>query len=187
MPGASNTRRKLGGGQCGRNLRQDWDESCLHGTQWVQMEQCFKVNVLKSGFSITNYHITVPTTQVCDHTTQLWLCVYRLCEHFEQGENLEIMVVELGKFVSLWNFHKSDNISQTYRLYFIAIFLFKALCGDSDPKKCPKLWWVFVYMHDWSSGECGVKEGHFCVAGKSTVSSPQNTAYALCAHEVPCD
>ena len=102
MPGASNTRRKLGRGQCGRNLREDWDESCLHGTQWVQMEQCFKVNVLKSGFSITNYHITVPTTQVCDNRTQrgLW-GYYRLRKHFKQGKNLKITVVELGEFFLL--------------------------------------------------------------------------------------
>ena len=184
MPGASNTRRKLGGRQCGRNLREDWDGSCLHGTRWVQMEQSYKVNVFKSGFTVTNHDITVPTTQVCDHTTQLWLCVYRLCEHFEQGENLEIMVVELGKFVSLWNFHKSDNISQTYRLYFIAIFLFKALCGNGNPSKCPKLWWVFIYMNNWANGDLGVKEDTWAVAGKDTVSSPENTAYALCALEL---
>ena len=39
-------------------------------------------------------------------------------------------------------------------------------------------------MHNWSAGECGAKEGHFCVSGKSTVSSPENTAYALCALEL---
>ena len=61
------------------------------------MEQCFKVNVLKSGFSITNYHITVPTTQVCDHRTQLWLCNFRLHEHLNQGENLKVIVVQLGE------------------------------------------------------------------------------------------
>ena len=148
----------------------------------MQLEQCFKVNVFKSGFTVTNHHITVPTTQVCDHRTQLWLCVYKLHEYFKQGEKLKVMVVGLGEFVSSWNFNKGVHIS--HRFCFIAIFLFKALCGDSDPKKCPKLWWVFVYMHNWSSGECGAKEGHFCVSGKSTVSSPENTAYALCAHDV---
>ena len=80
--------------------------------------------------------------------------------------------------------NKSVHISQEHGFYFIAIFLFKALCGDPDPKKCPKLWGVFVFMPNWGSGECGVKEGQFCVTGKNTVSSPENTAYALCAHEV---
>ena len=180
MPGASNTRRKLGGGQCGRNLRQDWDESCLHGTQWVQMEQCFKVNVLKSGFSITNYDITVPTTQVCDHRTQLWLWIFRLQEHFNQGENLKVNGSSTFFFREQ---QKCPYFTGTWILFHSHIF-FKAICGVPDPKKCPKLWWVFIFMHNWSAGECGVKEGHFCVSGKSTVSSPENTAYALCALEL---
>ena len=62
--------------------------------------------------------------------------------------------------------------------------MFKALCGDGDPKKCPKLWGVFMYMKSWSSGELGVKENAWPVAGKNTVSSPENTAYALCALEL---
>ena len=79
MPGASNTRGNFGGGQSARNLREDWDESCLLGIQWVHLQRrSFKVNVFKSAFTITNHHITVPTTQVCDHTTQLWLWGYRL-------------------------------------------------------------------------------------------------------------
>ena len=76
------------------------------------MEQCFKVNVLKSGFSITNYHITVPTTQVCDHRTQLWLCIFRLHEHSKQGENLKVMVVEL--VVNLF-LHRIIKVSMVHR------------------------------------------------------------------------
>ena len=94
---------------------------------------------------------------------------------------MKITVVELGEQ------QKSPYFTGTYILYFKAIFLFKALCGDGDPRKCPKLWGVFVFMHNWSGGECGAKEGSFCVAGKSTVSSPENTAYALCALAVASD
>ena len=78
----------------------------------MQLEQCFKVNVFKSGFTVTNHDITVPTTQVCDHRTQLWLCVYRLWEHFKQGENLKVMVVELAVNLFL---HRITKVSMVHR------------------------------------------------------------------------
>ena len=59
--------------------------------------------------------------------------------------------------------------------------LTKALCGNADPKKCPEIWGVFNYMPNWPGGECGVKNGSFCVSGKNTIASPVNTYYALCA------
>ena len=64
------------------------------------------------------------------------------------------------------------------------MYFFKALCGESDPKKCPKLWGVFNHISNSTDGECGVKNGTFCVSGKNEVASPVNTYYALCAAAV---
>ena len=62
------------------------------------------------------------------------------------------------------------------------MYSFKALCGVTDPKKCPDLWGVFSYMPNRSSGECGTLNGTWCLDGKNTMATPgQNTYYALCA------
>ena len=64
------------------------------------------------------------------------------------------------------------------------MYFFKTLCGGGDPKKCPELWGVFNHMSNWSGGECGAKNGTFCVSGKNEIASPGNTYYALCAAAV---
>ena len=69
------------------------------------------------------------------------------------------------------------------------MFSLKALCGVTDPKKCPALWGAFSYMPNRSVGECGIQNGTWCLNGKNTMASPgQNTYYALCVSEIgePC-
>ena len=63
------------------------------------------------------------------------------------------------------------------------MFFLKALCGTTgtNPRNCPELWGVFIHMSNWTGGECGAKNGSFCMSGKNEVSSPGNTYYALCA------
>ena len=60
----------------------------------------------------------------------------------------------------------------------------KALCGVTDPRKCPHLWGVFNYMPNRASGECGIQNGTWCLDGKNTMASPGNTYYALCADAI---
>ena len=76
------------------------------------------------------------------------------------------------------NRSKSINISHTHICNHV---FFQALCGVNDPRKCPELWGVFNYMSNWTSGECGTKNGSFCVSGKNEIASLENTYYALCA------
>ena len=64
------------------------------------------------------------------------------------------------------------------------MFFLKALCGNSDPKKCPELWGVFNYYPNRSYGECGVQNGTWCTNGVNQMSSPRNRYYALCASEI---
>ena len=60
----------------------------------------------------------------------------------------------------------------------------KAICGDSDPKKCPDLWGTFSYMPDRPLGECGIGNQSMCIDGKNLAASPGNTYYAICATEI---
>jgi len=62
--------------------------------------------------------------------------------------------------------------------------LAKAICGDSDPKKCPDLWGTFSYMPDRPLGECGIGNQSMCIDGKNLAASPGNTYYAICATEI---
>ena len=65
------------------------------------------------------------------------------------------------------------------------MYSFKALCGVTDPKKCPDLWGVFSYMPNRSLGECATLNGTWCLDGKNTMAIPgQNTYYALCASAI---
>ena len=61
-------------------------------------------------------------------------------------------------------------------------FHFKAICDVADPKKCSPLWGVFNYMYKWgnTNNACGVQERGYCVHGRSTMSTKENTLYALC-------
>ena len=81
--------------------------------------------------------------------------------------------------LTLKEINKCKNIHNNS--HNVIMFFFKALCGGNDPKKCPELWGVFNYMSNWTSGECGTKNGSFCVSGKNEIASKENTYYALCA------
>jgi len=60
--------------------------------------------------------------------------------------------------------------------------LTEAICDVADPKKCSPLWGVFNYMYKWgnTNNACGVQERGYCVHGRSTMSTKENTLYALC-------
>ena len=89
---------------------------------------------------------------------------------------MKLNLKEINKSKSIHNSH----IRRTHT-HNVIMFFFQALCGGNDPKKCPELWGVFNYMSNWTSGECGTKNGSFCVSGKNEIASLENTYYALCA------
>ena len=72
--------------------------------------------------------------------------------------------------------HKFSRITQKTEIFFL-----KAICGNSDPRKCPDLWGTFSYMPARANGECGIKNGSWCLSGKDLAGSPGNDYYALCA------
>ena len=72
--------------------------------------------------------------------------------------------------------HKFSRITQKTEIFFL-----KAICGNSDPRKCPDLWGTFSYMPARAHGECGIKNGSWCLSGKDLAGSPGNDYYALCA------
>ena len=89
---------------------------------------------------------------------------------------------------SIWGLSSKLKVSKFHsKLRPISgmMYSFKALCGVTDPKKCPDLWGVFSYMPKRSSGECGTLNGTWCLDGKNTIATPgQNTYYALCASAI---
>ena len=89
---------------------------------------------------------------------------------------------------SIWGLSSKLKVSKFHsKLRPISgmMYSFKALCGVTDPKKCPDLWGVFSYMPNRSSGECGTLNGTWCLDGKNTMATPgQNTYYALCASAI---
>ena len=59
--------------------------------------------------------------------------------------------------------------------------LAKRVCGEGKlPKDCPELNGLFVYMHGWEGGECGVVDGQQCVDGSSYISGNPDMYYAYC-------
>ena len=83
----------------------------------------------------------------------------------------------IGSKNTLATVHKLERINQTAHIFFL-----KALCGShGDPRKCPALWGAFFHMPTRSSGECGVKNGTWCLQGKDSAGSPGNDYYAVCA------
>ena len=83
----------------------------------------------------------------------------------------------IGSKNTLATVHKLERINQTAHIFFL-----KALCGShGDPRKCPALWGAFFHMPARSSGECGVKNGTWCLQGKDSAGSPGNDYYAVCA------
>ena len=136
----------------------------------------------KSGFTVTTSPYQPLRCVITEHNVGCGATTGS-ANTLSRVKTWKLLWLNLVNFFFFREQQKCPYFTGTWILFHSHIF-FKAICGVPDPKKCPKLWWVFIFMHNWSAGECGVKEGQFCVSGKSTVSSPENTAYALCALEL---
>jgi len=60
--------------------------------------------------------------------------------------------------------------------------LAKILCNEKDgnPRKCSKLYYLFLYMKNYPGGECGVLPTAWCAQGRSYTSTQEKPYYALC-------
>jgi len=62
--------------------------------------------------------------------------------------------------------------------------LAKKLCGGHrNPRNCPEMNYLFIYMKDWS-GECGNVNGDWCGWGNSYTSGNPTLYYAYCVHRI---
>ena len=176
IPGASSTRRALGAGQGGRDLRECWDESgLLRGWRLQSWQPFFQVNVWWEWF----HHHHINHSGVWSQSRTLAAVAQAVRTRWPRYKLLSR--VAFDDYQPNWKFHISfKDKTQTYK----TMCSLKALCGVTDPRKCPHLWGVFNYMPNRASGECGIQNGTWCLDGKNTMASPGNTYYALCADAI---